>query len=326
MRSRKQTIPPTLCVLVLALLLVGCRNSGTLDMDYGAGDATGSMLFGGLERTYRVHVPPSHDKTKPAPLVLALHGGGGTGAHMERLTLGGFNVLSDQEGFIVAYPDGIERHWNDGRKQARDRAHGENIDDVGFLSALIDRLIQELNVDAKRIYVTGMSNGAMMSFRLACERSGKIAAIAPVAGAMPDDLAAHCAPLQPISVLVISNTQDPMVPWTGGDVRFLWIERGKAYSTASTVAYWVRHDQCSPSPVVAWEPDADPQDGTRVRREVYGGGKDETEVILYAIEGGGHTWPGGYQYLPEGVIGKTSRDIDANQVIWDFFKRHAIGG
>ena len=95
-----------------------------------------SIDHGGLRRSYRIHIPPSFDRTKPTPLVLALHGGGGSGWHMERLTLGGFNTLSDKEGFIVVYPDGIERHWNDGRLKVKYRTHKEKIDDVGFLSAL----------------------------------------------------------------------------------------------------------------------------------------------------------------------------------------------
>ncbi|MCJ7744103.1 MAG: hypothetical protein MUO99_06035, partial [Dehalococcoidales bacterium] len=100
--------------------------------------------------------------------------------------------------------------------------------------------------------------------------------------------------------------------------------RGRILSVPDSVKYWVTYNQCSATPVITMEADTDPQDGTRVREEVYGQGKDGTEVILYAIEGGGHTWPGGLQYLSEVIIGRTSRDIDANAVIWDFFKRHSL--
>lgn len=287
-------------------------------------DHEGSMVHNGLKRTYRIHVPPSYDNPKPMPLVIALHGGGGTGEKMERHTLGGFNTLSDKEGFVVVYPDGIEKHWNDGREKVRYRAHREKIDDIGFISALIDDLVKRQNIDNKRIYVTGISNGAMLSNRLACELSGKITAIAPVAGNMPYDLAPHCSPSKPTSVLMISGTKDPMMPWEGGEASFGRLKFGRVLSVMETIQFWVAHNQCLPIPVITWEPDKDPQDGTRVRKEAYNGCKGGADVILYAIEGGGHTWPGGYQYLPEKSVGKTSRDIDASEVIWSFFKNYAI--
>jgi polyhydroxybutyrate depolymerase len=176
---------------------------------------TRSIIFAGLERTYRIHMPPSYDKSTPLPLLIALHGGGGSGEKMEELTLRGFNRLSDKEGFIVVYPDGIEKHWNDGRENVKYRAHREKIDDVGFISALIDYLVKQYNIDIKQVYATGISNGAMMSFRLGCELSEKIAAIAPVAGSMPENLPTRCSPSRSISVLIISNTEDPLVPWGG---------------------------------------------------------------------------------------------------------------
>jgi polyhydroxybutyrate depolymerase len=285
---------------------------------------SGSFTWDGLKRTYGIHVPPSFGKTGPMPLVIALHGGGGTGEKMEKLTLGGLNRLSDREGFVVVYPDGIEEHWNDGREKVKYRAHREKIDDVGFLSALIDHLAAGGNIDKKRVYVTGISNGAMMSNRLACELTGRIRAIAPVAGNMPYDLAPRCSPSRPIPVLMISGTQDPMMPWTGGEAHFLRLKFGKVLSVPETIKFWVAHNRCAPAPAVTREPDKNPQDGTRVRKETYAGCETGTEVILYTVEGGGHTWPKGYRYLPEGLIGKTSEDIDANELIWSFFKKHGM--
>jgi polyhydroxybutyrate depolymerase len=281
-----------------------------------------SIIFTGLERTYRTHILASYDKATPLPLLIALHGGGGTGKAMEKLTLGGFNKLSDRERFIVVYPEGIEKNWNDGRENVKYRAHREKIDDVGFISALIDHLVKQYNIDVRRIYVTGISNGAMMSFRLACELSEKITAIAPVAGAMPENLPSRCTPSRPIPVFMISNTDDRLVPWGGGDVRFGRKTFGRVLSVQETVKYWVNHNQCSSLPTISMEPDRDPKDGTRVRKELYNQCGESSDVVLYAIEGGGHTWPGGHQYLPAWIVGKTSRDIDANEVIWDFFKRH----
>ncbi len=309
----------TLLFLFCGVLLVFSFQSGVASQESRPG---GSIIFAGLERTYRIHIPPSHDKAKPLPLLIGLHGGGGTGKAMEKLTLRGFNKLSDREGFIVVYPDGIEKHWNDGRENVKYRAHQEKIDDVGFISELIDHLAKQYNIDIRRVYVTGISNGAMMSFRLACELSEKITAIAPVAGAMPENLPSQCSPSRSIPVLVISNTDDRLVPWEGGDIRFGRRTFGRALSVADTVKYWVNHNQCSSSASISMEPDRDPKDGTRVRKELYNQCRESSEIVLYAIEGGGHTWPGGHQYLPQWIIGKTSRDIDANEVIWNFFERH----
>jgi polyhydroxybutyrate depolymerase len=256
-------------------------------------------------------------------LVLALHGGGGTDARMVQLTGGGFNTLADRDGFLVAYPDGLEKHWNDGRAGVSWRAHRDGVDDVGFLAALIARLAGEWPVDARRVYVTGASNGGMMAIRLGCELADKIAAIAPVIGAMPAALAPRCAPSAPLSVLFMNGVQDPLVPWQGGEVRLGRKNFGTVLSVAESVKFWATHNRCAVAPVVTDQPDRDPRDGTRVRREFYESCRDGTEVVLYAIEGGGHTWPGGYQYRPERVIGKGSRDIDGAEAIWNFFRRQA---
>ena len=309
----------TLLFLFCGILLVVSLQNAIAGQET---DTARSIIFAGLERTYRIHIPPSYDKSKPMPLLIVLHGGGGTGKRMEKLTQGGFNKRSDKEDFLVVYPDGIEKNWNDGRENVKYRAHREKIDDVGFISALIDHLSKQYNVDIKRVYATGISNGAMMSFRLGCELSEKIAAIAPVAGSMPENLPSQCSPLKPIPVLMISNTDDRLMPWEGGDIRFGRKTFGRALSVQETVQYWVNHNQCSSSPTVSMEPDRDPKDRTRVRIESYDQCREGIEVVLYAIEGGGHTWPGGDQYLPKWIIGKTNRDIDANEVIWNFFKRH----
>ena len=282
-----------------------------------------SIMHSGLERTYRIHIPPSFDKTRAMPLIIALHGGGGTGKKMEELTHSGFNELSDKEGFIVVYPDGVERHWNDGRKEVRYRAHRQEIDDVGFISTLIDKLVKELNVDKKRVYATGMSNGAMMSHRLACELCDKIAAIAPVTGSLPEALS-DAKPSRAVSVLIINGTKDPLMPWKGGYAHLGRLKVGKVLSTHDTVKFWIANNKCQSKPTVTLKPDKDPKDGTRVSCEVYSGGKNRTEVTLYTVQDGGHTWPNGFQYLPKLIIGRTSRDINANEVIWDFFKKHSV--
>ncbi len=285
-----------------------------------------AIMHDNQERSFIIHVPSGHDSSVQMPLVLALHGRGTTAKGMILITRKGFNDLADRDGFLVVYPNGIELNWNDGRmdEEANDRAHRENIDDVGFISALIDSMIEEYNVDPKRVYVTGISNGALMAYRLACELSYKITAIAPVDGSMPYLLLSGCSPTDPVSVLAINNVNDPLVPFKGGMVisNFRKIKLGKVLSADESIEFWVTHNQCSPEPVVTIEPDRDPADGTQVTRKEYLNGIKGTEVILYVIYGGGHTWPGGFQYLPAWKIGKTSREIDANEVIWSFFKRH----
>jgi polyhydroxybutyrate depolymerase len=286
-----------------------------------------SIIYNNLKRTYRTYIPSSSDTSKKLPLVIALHGRGGNGESMLLVTRKGFNKLADRDGFIVVYPDGVEQNWNDGRmdEQANDRAHRENINDVGFISELIDIMIKDHNADPKRVYVTGISNGAIMSYRLACELSDKITAIAPVDGNIPFMLFPECTPSGLVSVLAINNINDPLVPYEGGTIygHFHRVNLGKVLSVDESIAFWVIRNRCSPIPVVTEEPDRDPEDGTRVIRKQYFNETSGAEVILYAIDGGGHTWPGGFQYLPQWLIGKTSRDIDANEIIWSFFKNHS---
>jgi polyhydroxybutyrate depolymerase len=289
-------------------------------------DLRTSFMHDSLKRTFNIHIPSSYDKSVQLPLVIALHGRGANGASMVILTQKGFNKMSDQDGFIIVYPDGIELNWNDGRmdEEANDRAHRDNIDDVGFISALIDSMIQDYNINPKRVYVTGISNGAIMSYRLACELSHKITAIAPVDGNIPTLIFPECSPSRAVSVLAINNTDDPLVPFQGGEIygQFHRIKLGKVLSVDESIGFWVTRNSCSVTPVVNDEPDVDPKDGTRVTRKQYVNGIEGTEVILYAVDGGGHTWPGGVQYLPAWIIGKTCRDFDASEVIWSFFKKH----
>jgi polyhydroxybutyrate depolymerase len=293
---------------------------------FARGDLRTSFMHDSLKRTFNIHIPSTFDKSVQLPLVIALHGRGANGVSMIILTHKGFNKMADNDGFIIVYPDGIELNWNDGRmdEEANDRAHRENIDDVGFISALIDSMITDYNIDPKRVYVTGISNGAIMSYRLACELSDKITAIAPVDGNIPIMLFPECSPSRPVSVLAINNTDDPLVPFDGGYIYGIRKKNlGKVLSVNESIGFWITTNKCSFTPVLAEEPDRDPKDGTRVTIKQYINGIEGTEVILYTVEGGGHTWPGGVQYLPAWVIGKTSRDFDANEVIWSFFKKHS---
>ena len=279
--------------------------------------STNTIMHKGLKRTYHLYVPERYDSKNPAALVFVLHGGGGTGNRMGKFT--GVSALADHHGFIAIYPNAVEKHWNDGRDLEDYRSNRENIDDVGFISALIDTIASRYNLDHKRVYVTGISNGAMMSFRLACELTDKITAIAPVVGSFGENISKVCEPSRPIPVIIIGGTGDPLVPWNGGHVHLFRKKFGKVLSFADTTRFWVEHNGCSADPDISWLADVDPEDGTRIRKKVYSQCNQGVRVILYEIQGGGHTWPGGPQYLPEWMIGINSKDLDAAEVIWDFF-------
>lgn len=280
--------------------------------------AAGTLRHAGLERHYVVYRPAGWSSDVANPVVLVLHGGGGDGARMARLT--GFSALADRHGFLAVYPDGIDRHWNDGRGVEKYRAQREDIDDTGFLAELVERLAREYRIDRRRVYVTGVSNGAFMSHRLACEHADLFAAFAPVIGSMAENIVAGCRPGRSVPMLIMNGTEDALVPWEGGHVRFGRRQLGRILSTPASVEFWVRHNGCRTTAVTTELPDRDPRDGTRVTLSRYSGCRDGVAVLLYTVRGGGHTWPGGWKYLPEFMIGRTSQDVIASEIIWEFFR------
>jgi polyhydroxybutyrate depolymerase len=267
-----------------------------------------TLQAGGLTRRYFLHLPPVWHRGRPLPLVLVFHGGGGRASGIAPHT--GFSRLADSAGFVVAYPQGLNGRWNDGRGFA-----SATHDDVGFVRALLDTLSHELGIDPRRVYATGISNGAMFSYRLACDLPGTFAAVAPVAGAMPAELAPACERTEPVSVIAFQGTTDPLMPYLGGGVG-----RRRVLSANRSIAFWGTAAGCAAAPATTDEPDR-LTDGTRVRRTVYAGCREGRAVELYTIEGGGHTWPGG---PVAGVrVGRVSREIDATELIWGFFAQHA---
>ena len=294
-----------LTILLLCGLFLLTASAVTL-----AAPVSETLKSGGDLRNYWLVRPEGLEKTKPAPLLMVLHGSAGSGEDMMTVTQRGFERLADKEKFVVVYPDALERRWND---------QGGTVDDVGFLLAIVDKLVADGLVDKNRIYVAGISNGGMMAQRLACEQADRIAGIATVAGGLPEPLQATCKPARALPVLVIHGTEDPIVPWSGGAVAG-FEDFGKVLSARETAKFWAANNRCGDGGVIAAEPDRDPKDGTRVKMEVFASCPAGAAVKLAAVEGGGHTWPGGYQYLPERFIGRTSQDVDANMLIWDFFK------
>ena len=279
-----------------------------------AADRWDSVVVDGHKRDYKVHVPKSYNKSTPVPLVLALHGGGGRARSMERLTK--FSDLADKEGFIVVYPEGFEKQWNDGREADNIRAQKLNLDDVGFIGKVIDAMEERYNIDRKMIYATGISNGGFMCQRLACALSDRLAAVASVSATIPEKIKDTCIPKEKISVMFIHGTDDPLVPYNGGQVKVFNKERGAITSVKEAVDIWVKRDDCvkvnSDKLALDMEVDAD-----------YYRDKGNTEVVLYTIQGGGHTWPGGPQYMSPKIVGYVCKDFDATKVVWEFFKKHS---
>jgi polyhydroxybutyrate depolymerase len=279
-----------------------------------------TFSYDGLERQYILYQPAFKTGHSGArPLLLVLHGGGGTNSGMLRLTKGRFNELADRDGFFVVYPQGVDKSWNDGRPDKISGAHRKGIDDVGFLRALIEHLIARYPIDSKRIFVTGISNGGLMSFQLGCSLPDKIRAIAPVTAQIPAAIAPLCGFESTVSLAVFNGTADPLVPYNGGQIMVFRRQRGEVLSTDETIGIWRRKNRCRPEAVITELPDI-ADDGTRVTEFEYSRCENKSKVVLYRIEGGGHTWPDGRQYLPVRRIGRTTRDINGCDEIWQFFQ------
>jgi polyhydroxybutyrate depolymerase len=291
-----------LCAIACAATNVLPAQSSADDMVRRAIDVAGSR------RSYLLHLPPSHRPGEPIPLLLVFHGGGGTASNIAEHTR--LSLAATPRGYAVVYPDGVNGHWSDGR------AARAGADDVGFVRLLLDSLRRELPVDPRRVFATGLSNGAAMAFRLVCDLPGTFAAIAPVAGGLPAELENRCAVAEPVSLLMFQGTLDRLMPYDGGD---LSLRRGRILPAMTTASLFARVNGCTDKPVEGAEPDT-VTDGTRVRRSTYPGCRDGRDVVLFTIEGGGHTWPGG---PPVGrSVGRVTRDLDATRVMLDFFDRH----
>lgn len=302
---------------IAALLLAFALSGVALAADAPAPKQSSSTLkVGALQRRYDLFDP---GKEKHPALVIVLHGGGGNAANAANMT--GFSALAEKEGFIVAYPDGSGRMaprlltWN--ARHCCAYAMEEKIDDVGFISALIDELVKTRGVDPKRVYVTGMSNGGMMSHRLGIELSDKIAAIAPVVGALFGD---EPQPKAPVSALIIVGAEDTTVPPLGGRLRVGPLGPGARAHPAEDRAvlpakaageFWARADGCGEGVTTG-----DAESETTAYPQCKGG----TEVRFMSVARQGHAWPGGRKGREEAAA--PNPNVHASEIIWAFFKRH----
>ena len=280
-----------------------------------AGLSTRTLLSGGEERCYLLYIPASMDLRSPSPLVLSLHG---FASRPEgQIFLSRWNEVADREGFVVAYPQGTKFpvRWNS--FPASDLAAA---DDVQFLRDLVGEISRLSAIDPLRVYLSGMSNGGAMTHLAACEMAEVFAAAGVVAGPAMDP-PGGCNPSRAISVIGFYGTADPLVSYEGGELMDR-VPQGAA-PPASAVRYlgavewaasWARRNECNPQPETVFAQG----DTAGVS---YPSCRDEAEVILYTVEGGGHAWPGG-RSIP--FLGKTTQDIHASETMWAFFEKHAM--
>lgn len=284
-----------------------------------------ALEHNGLTRTYSIVRPPG--RSAPAPLVIFLHGGATSdGASTMRW---GFAELAARDGVVTAHPDGMGEGWNDGRQSSylTERQGGE-VDDVGFILAMIDALAAEGLVDPTRVYVVGGSNGGMMALRLACEASTRFAAVAPFIANFPVGETERCAPQRAMPIVMINGDEDRLMPFAGGAVASVAQgDRGQVVSSDETFAWWRRFNGCGElqSAMLA---DRDANDGTRVREDAAPSCRDGAEVVRLVVQGGGHRLPALDAAEVAGrrgaIIGRASRDVDGADYIWSFFSRHGL--
>ncbi|MRW83330.1 esterase [Pseudoduganella sp. FT26W] len=278
-----------------------------------AADRTDQIEVSGQTRTYIVHVPEGSAPQGGFSLMLIFHGGGMQGKGMQQLA--DMDAVADQRRFITVYPNGIDKHWNDGRPTIKNPQ-----DDVGFVLALINRMQAQYPIARNRIVAAGFSNGALFVERLGCELAGRIAGIAAVAGTLPDAAGLSCQPPSSLAVMQIDGTADPIMPFKGGPVADFGGkgEGGHVRPVAETVGFWARHNGCeTPGVQQPLAPHA-LIDQTRVIQTSFSGCARGGGVVLLTVVGGGHAWPGGGQYAPRLLIGAASRQINASEKIADF--------
>jgi polyhydroxybutyrate depolymerase len=301
-------------LLFITLLSCNKDDNPTTTADKPSEQKTINLTVDGNARSFIVYLPTGYNNAGKMPLIFAIHGGSGTPEGM--INIANFKPISDREKVVLIYPAGIQNNWNDGRPTTPNQL---GINDVSFFNQMCDYAIANLSVDGTKIYATGISNGGFMSSRLGCELSNRIAAIAVDAATIEaTTIASSCNPGRPVPAIYIHGTADNFAPFTGGTSTVG--AGGTVLSHFQTIDKWVTINVCNSTPAVTDLPDI-ANDGTTIKQRIYSGGTEGSEVVSYVVLNGGHTWPQGYQYLNELIIGKTSQDMNACEVIWSFFKR-----
>lgn len=277
-----------------------------------------SLAVNGRKRTFAFYVPP---RVRPNPqLLLVLHGSMMDGERMRVATGYAFDEIADREGFLVAYPDGYQGHWNDCRAVGDYEAKRLAIDDVAFLKTLTDWFRAEYNVAANEVFAVGVSNGGQMSYRLALEAPEFVRAIAAIAASLPTTENQTCVPSgRPVATMIVNGTDDPLNPHAGGRVALfgIFIRRGNVLSTLATATYWANLAGHRAPPAVQDMPDNDPEDGATATRHRWSG-DTKPSVALLVVHGGGHTIPHP-EVSSRRILGRTCHDFSGAKEIWKFF-------
>lgn len=312
-----------LCSLLLSTI-AGCAQATPTPIVIIAQDQNyeATIEIGSEERTYYVHLPSTVKPSEPWPVLLFFHGYHYPPEPMRDETK--TDALADERGFVAVYPLGHTEMWQSDEFISL----SFRTDDIEFVSALIDEIQSDLPVDPTRIYAVGFSNGGIFSNRLACELSDRIAAFGSVAGTMSDAvhyLPEPCDPPAPVPIVFIHGTEDDRVNFyeksNAGPTA-----SGSLWSVPDTVNFWVGINGCGESPTISDVPDV-PDDGTQVTKEVYGDCQEGAEVVLYTIEGGGHTWPGNMDYVDAALevgVGLISADLDGSVALWEFVSEFSL--
>lgn len=278
----------------------------------------GTLQHGGIARSWLAYVPPNKE-SHPA-LVVVLHSSMGTAQEARAMFGYDFDVMADRHGFVVAYPNGVGGYWNEAKVQGAFQSKLEKVDDVGFLNALVDALVQRYDIACSRIYVTGVSNGGSMVLRLALEVPDFARAYAVVGASLPAPGNLSAAPShQAVSILLMNGTDDPVNPWSGGDVvlRGLLTNRGPVLSTRASIDYFRTLAGVADKPTITRLPDRDASDGSTVARLEWR--TATARIVLYEVIGGGHQVPHPATYGRR-LLGHSNRDIHAAHEMWNFFR------
>ena len=270
-------------------------------------------------RTTTFHIPKKLRRRRRS-LLVCLHGGGETPESFMRITKRGFNKLSEQNNFVVAYPAALNNYWNDAREDSISLSHFEEIDDVGFIEKTIQYALDSFRIDPERVFVTGLSDGGLMAFRLACQLPGKIKGIATVAASISLDQLVECSLDTTMSIMAVNGTVDPILSYYGGQMLVDGMEKGSMLPIEDAIEFILEENSCGEKVTHRDISNRDTFDETRSEKFIYTDCPNGNTITLIKVTNGGHTWPGGRQYEGKRNIGKTSRDFEATNEIWKFFK------
>jgi polyhydroxybutyrate depolymerase len=310
---------------LLAVLSIACGSgSAPLGPDPspvpGPGDYSRTIVSGGLTRSYDLHVPPVWSPGAELPLVLAFHGVQSSPAQLRAASA--LDPAADELGIMVAYPAAARGDWNTECLECGSDAVLDEIDDLGFVLDLIDQLEADVGIDTRRVYVIGISNGALFVHYLACAAQRSVTAAASVAATLIAPMhIPSCDAARPVPIAFFLGSDDTFFP-PEGRLAGNEIVHVRLLSIEESVETWVERDRCSGASESEALPDVH-DDGTRVRRERYADCASGAEVVYYAIEGGGHTWPGS-PLQSGGLVGRTSREISASGIALRFFLDHVL--